>query len=144
MRPCHQMFFAVSGGGGTETSDLSTPNKNTTSARSTGRSNIPKLLNAKRIEATNAITLKVQMELKNAQETKYEDVEDQIYELRDKLRKVGNDIIKVTDKEILVNLKRYHHHMKKKLARALKKRSELKSILSIVESDTDSDNSLVL
>ena len=53
--------FAMSGDGGTETSDLSTPNKSTTSARSSGRSvsgrNSPKsagLLNAKRIEAADA------------------------------------------------------------------------------------------
>ena len=91
--------FAMSGDGGTETSDLLTPNKSTTSARSSGRSisgrNSPKsagLLNAKRIEAANVIvrknaelesltklqTTKVQMELKNAQETNFKDVEDQI------------------------------------------------------------------
>ena len=49
------------------------------------------------------------------------------------MRKVGNDIINATDREFLDGLKQYQHHIKKKLARALKKRSELKSILSILE-----------
>ena len=132
--------FAMSGDS-TSISDALTPNK---SARGGGRkekeAKEAEMLNKMKMEAANAIVQKNNAERTIVQTDQFEALEDQIYDHREQLVEICKSIINADGTQLVDGLKRKKTHVKRKLARAVKKQSELKKILCI-ESDINSDSS---